>query len=235
MPVIAIAGNGPRLRYAIAEVFGMQGYKVALLSHDGAELSEPAVLAKQGIEGAGFGFNVHDRRSVTAALAAVTEQLGPVDVLEFSAAEAVLPLATGLALDKAQVWIDHFLQCAAAAVDAVLPEMLRRRSGTILFTAGVSSAYPELDGAAFSNFGLISDDLRDRARSMHNEFASRGVQVGCVVIGAYLGQNPHATPEAIAPLYWELHTHRDEVERIFKPETMTRDAERPTDPHSGSQ
>jgi NAD(P)-dependent dehydrogenase (short-subunit alcohol dehydrogenase family) len=220
MPVIAIAGNGPRLRFAIAQVFGAQGYKVALLSHYRDELqSEVAELAKHGIEAAGFGFNVLDRRSVASALAAVKQRFGPIDVLEFSAAEAALPLATGLTLDKAQVWIDQYLRCAAAAVNAVLPDMLAGGSGTILFTTGVSSAYPELDHAAFANFGLISASLRNWARSLHADLASKGVQVGYVRIGAYLGRESRATPEAIAPLYWELHTHRDEFEKAFIPET----------------
>ena len=25
------------------------------------------------------------------------------------------------------------------------------------------------------------------------------------------------TPDAIAPLYWELHTQRDEIEKVFTP------------------
>ena len=28
---------------------------------------------------------------------------------------------------------------------------------------------------------------------------------------------PGTAPEAIAPLYWELHTERDQVEKIFQP------------------
>jgi NAD(P)-dependent dehydrogenase (short-subunit alcohol dehydrogenase family) len=221
MPVIAVAGNGPRLRYAIAEVFGAQGYKVALLSHDRGEAQPTlAELAKHGIDAAGFSFNVLDRGSVASVLAAVKERFGRIDVLEFSAADAALPLSTGLTLDKAQVWIDYYLRCAGAAVSAVLPDMLAEGSGTILFTTGVSSAYPELDEAAFANFGLLSADLRDWARSLHAELASKGVQVGYVRIGAYLGRQSRATPEAIAPLYWELHTHRDEFERVFMPHTM---------------
>ena len=221
MSVIAIVGNGPRLGFAIANVFGAQGYKVALLSSDLGEL-QPLIaeLAKHGTEAAGFSFNVLDRRLVASALTAVKERFGPIDVLEFSAADAALPLAAATALtpDKAQVWIDYYLRGANAAVNAVLPDMLARGSGTILFTTGVSSTYPELDHAAFAYFGLISADLRNRARSLHTALASRGVQVGYVAIGAYLGRQSRATPEAIAPLYWELHTHRDQFEKEFIPE-----------------
>ena len=32
-----------------------------------------------------------------------------------------------------------------------------------------------------------------------------------------LGRQPGATPDAIAPLYWELHPQRDEIEKVFTP------------------
>jgi hypothetical protein len=37
------------------------------------------------------------------------------------------------------------------------------------------------------------------------------VQVGHVAIGAF---RPGAASEAIAPLYWELHTQRHEIEKV---------------------
>jgi hypothetical protein len=45
------------------------------------------------------------------------------------------------------------------------------------------------------------------------------VQVAHVAIGAWIGHQPGATPEAIVPLYWELYSQRDQVERVFFPET----------------
>jgi len=40
----------------------------------------------------------------------------------------------------------------------------------------------------------------DTSQSVHGSESSRG------------------TPEAIAPLYWQLHTQRDAVEKVFFPE-----------------
>jgi NAD(P)-dependent dehydrogenase (short-subunit alcohol dehydrogenase family) len=42
-----------------------------------------------------------------------------------------------------------------------------------------------------------------------------GVQVGHVAIAVFIGQRAGGTPDAIAPLFWELHTKRDEVEKVF--------------------
>jgi hypothetical protein len=41
------------------------------------------------------------------------------------------------------------------------------------------------------------------------------VQAAHIAIGVFIGQEPEASAEAIAPLYWELHNKRDEVERVF--------------------
>jgi hypothetical protein len=50
--------------------------------------------------------------------------------------------------------------------------------------------------------------LRNWAHALHAAVAPNGVQAGHVAIGAVIGRQPDATPDAIAPLCWELHTHR---------------------------
>jgi hypothetical protein len=61
--------------------------------------------------------------------------------------------------------------------------------------------------------------LRAYAHALHAALAPSGVQVAHVAIGAWIGHQPGATPEAIVPLYWELYSQRDQVERVFFPET----------------
>lgn len=57
--------------------------------------------------------------------------------------------------------------------------------------------------------------LRNWAHALHAAVASRGVQVGVVAIGARIGRQSGATPEAIARLYWELHRKHEQVEKVF--------------------
>ena len=49
----------------------------------------------------------------------------------------------------------------------------------------------------------------------------KGVQVGHVAINAWIGRQPGAAPDTIAALHWELHTHRDDVEKVFSPPAVT--------------
>jgi NAD(P)-dependent dehydrogenase (short-subunit alcohol dehydrogenase family) len=221
MPVIAIIGAGPGLGRAIAKTFGDQGHTVALLSRTPAKL-EPVVaeLGDQGIQAAAFAADVLDRSSITSGLTAVKQRFGPVDVLEYSPANAQLPTApaTELTHDNVQIQLDFYAHGAVAAVNQVLPDMLERGSGTILFTTGASSIYPELGHEMFANVAAATAWLRNWAHGLHAALTPRGVQVGHVAIAAWIGQ-PGATPEAIAPLYWQLHTQHDQVEKVFSPQT----------------
>jgi NAD(P)-dependent dehydrogenase (short-subunit alcohol dehydrogenase family) len=218
VPVIAIIGAGPGMGLAIARTFGTQGYKVALLSRNPAN-QHPLVtqLADQGIEAAAFRADVLDRTSIASGLAGVKQLLGPVDVLEYSPADMAFPFTSisQLTHDRIQRAFDFDVHGAFAAVQAVLPDMQARRAGTILFTTGAASVYPHVGNEMFANFAIAGAALRAYAQALHVALAPGGIQVGHVAIGAWIGKQPSATPEAIAPLYWQLHTERDQVEKVF--------------------
>src|SRR5690348_7757622 len=109
--VIAIIGAGSGMGLAIATTFGVQGFKVALLSRNPQKL-EPvlAELAKQGIEAAGFEANVLERETVVRSLKAVKERFGRVDVLEYSPSDPTFPRvsSTELTHDNAQQMLDFY-------------------------------------------------------------------------------------------------------------------------------
>ena len=53
---------------------------------------------------------------------------------------------------------------ALAAVEAVVPDMVARRAGTILFTTGASSVYPHLGNSMLANFAIAGGALRVHPR-----------------------------------------------------------------------
>ena len=225
MPVIAIVGAGRQMGLAIARIFGGQGYKIALLSrHPTKQDPLIATLAAEGTEAAAFRADVFDRASITSGLANAKLRFGPIDVLEYSPAdpEVLRVSASQLTHDNIQVALDFNVHGAMAAVEAVLPDMQARRTGTILFTTGAASVYPERGNEIFeifANFAITAAALRAYAYALHGALAASGIQVGHVAIGAWIGKQPGAMPEAIARLYWQLHMQRDEVEKVFFAET----------------
>src|SRR5947208_8960717 len=215
MPVIAILGAGPGMGLAIAKTFGARDYRVALLSRNPAKQERlVAELARHGILAAAFRADPRDRGSVASGFEAVKQRLGSIDVLEFSPVDRTMPLpaVTELTRENVRVSIDLYVHGAVAAVNQVLPAMLARHSGTILFTTGASSVLPV---PRCGPVGAAMAWLRNWAHALHAAVAPKGVQVGHVAIGDFVGRRPGATPDAIAPLYWELHPHRHEIEKVF--------------------
>lgn len=228
MPVIAIIGAGQKMGLAIARTFGARGYKVALVSRHPAK-QDPLItaLGAEGIESAAFRADVFDRASIAKGLADVKATLGHVDVLEYSPADPGVSRVSvsQLTHDNIQIAFDFNVHGAMAAVEAVLPDMQARGSGTILFTTGAASVFPHMGNEIFeifANFAITGAALRAYAHALHAALTPSGIQVGHVAIGAWIGQQPGATPEAIAPLYWQLHTQHHEVEKVFFPETGDR-------------
>ena len=219
MSVIAILGAGQGLGQAIGKLFGQNGHKVALLSRDPAKL-EPLVgeLVAAGIEAAAFRADVTDAASIRSGLVAVKQRFGAIDVLEYSPSNPNLPQASAsqVTRDTLQPWLDFQLFGAIAAAAEVLPDMLERKSGTILVTTGASSVRPEAGYPAFAAAGIAMGALRNWALALHAEVASSGVQVGHVAIGTFIGQDAGSSADAIAPLYWQLHTDRVALERVFR-------------------
>jgi NAD(P)-dependent dehydrogenase (short-subunit alcohol dehydrogenase family) len=218
MSVIAILGAGQGMGQAIGELFGSHGHKVALLSRNPGKL-QPIVaeLTANGIEAAAFRADVTDAASIKSGLAAVKARFGAIDVLEYSPSNATLPMAQAsqITRDTLQPWLDFQLLGAIVAVAEVLPDMLERKSGTILVTTGASSVRPEIGYAPFAAAGVAMGALRNWAFALHAEVAPSGVQVGHVAIGTFIGQSAETGADAIAPLYWDLHTERDALERVF--------------------
>ena len=220
MPTIAIVGAGPGLGLAIAEVFGRQGFRVALLARNQERLDGLAAqLAEAGIEAAGFAADVLDRPSLTAALAAAADRFGTINVLEYSPAPhtASPTLAMAEVLDvtpeNLQPQLEYYLYGAVTAAKAVLPGMLAAGAGTLLFTTGAGSVNPI---PPMGNVNAAAAALRNWVLNLHGALADKGIYVAHVPINAWIGSGAAGTDAAtIAQAYWNLYTARQEAERLY--------------------
>ena len=224
MPVIAIVGAGPGLGLSIARRFGTEGFEVALISRNPQKLdSLAAQLAEEGVEAAGFAADVSRPDQLQAALAAAADRFGPVDVLEYSPNDPVLASAMVTAVDATaediQPQVDFYLYGAVAAVRQVLPGMLQRGSGTLLFSTGASSVRPR--GGKFGSVGVAAAALRNYALALNADLAERGVHVAHVAIGAFIGTGPGTEPEIIAEHYWDVYSKRDRPEIVYRAPSST--------------
>ncbi|WP_328223239.1 SDR family NAD(P)-dependent oxidoreductase [Streptomyces sp. NBC_00487] len=224
MPTLAIVGAGPGMGLAIARTFGSRGFDVALIARTKDKLRTLVdQLRQEGITAAAFTADVLDRPSLTAALDAVKARFGGIDVLEYSPAPhspvpgLTLAAPSEATVDDLQPQIEYVFYGAVAATHAVLPTMREAGAGTLLFTTGGGSVDPL---PMLGNVNAAGAALRNWVINLNKELAGSGVHAAHVAINVWIGGGgpegfPTATPEQIAPLYWDLHEHRDRPEAVF--------------------
>ncbi|WP_018636382.1 SDR family NAD(P)-dependent oxidoreductase [Parafrankia elaeagni] len=224
MPTLAIVGAGSGMGLAIARTFGARGFDVALIARTPAKLETlVAQLGEEGITAVAFPGDVMDRSSLTAALEAARSHFGAIDVLEYSPAPRspvpgltmVVPSET--TVDSLQAPLEYILYGGVTAARAVLLGMREAGAGTLLFTTGGGSVDPR---PMFGNVNPAAAALRNWVINLHKELDGSGVQAAHVAINVWIGENgpegiPSATPEQIAPVYWDLYEQRDKSEIVY--------------------
>ncbi len=220
MPTLAIVGAGPGLGLSIAKVFGRNGFDIALIARTRGKLDElSAQLGELGINAEGFTADLMDRPTIIDALTRVEQRFGGIDVLEFSPAPHLpvpgITMAGPLevSVENVQPQLDFYVHSAITAVRQVLPKMIERGSGTLLFTTGASSVNPV---PMMGNVGIAGAALRNWVLNLHQTLADTGVYVAHVPLAVWIGSaGPETQADTIAESYWDLYTKREEAEHPY--------------------
>lgn len=141
MTTIAIIGAGPGLGQATARRFGRDGFSVALISRTQANVDQ---LAAEDIAARGYAADVRNPEALCSALDAVAEDLGPIEVLQYSpvpAKDFMKPVLETAAEDLVGP-VEQSVYGPVTAVQQVLPGMRELGRGTMLFINGSSAVAP---------------------------------------------------------------------------------------------
>ncbi|WP_433150195.1 SDR family NAD(P)-dependent oxidoreductase [Actinomadura nitritigenes] len=229
-----VIGAGPGLGMSIAHRFGREGHAIALVSRNASRHSGYlASLASAGIEATSHPADIRDRDGLLLALDAITARHGAIDVLYYGPGAAdpagrPLPITeTDVpAAQEAMGWVYP----AIDAVRAVLPGMLERGDGALLFAGGLSSVVPL---PMIGNLAISSAALRNYAITLNAALADQGVYAGTLTIGGliergdihrvFLAESERLggmtvgtlDPDDLADAAWNLYKNRDSAEAIF--------------------
>ncbi|MDO8187296.1 SDR family NAD(P)-dependent oxidoreductase [Conexibacter sp. JD483] len=207
---IVIIGAGPNLGAAVARRFGREGMGVGLIARDAAKLDTLAgQLREDGLTAEVATADIRDTDALTRAIATLAERLGPVEVLEYSPlpARAFMKPILETTVEDVRGPLEFSVLGAVAAARAVVPGMLERGAGTILYTTGGAAIapYPLRAGVGISFAGEVA-----YARMLHEELAPRGIHVGHTAIGGIIAPGGAHEPADVAELLWrEHHQARD--------------------------
>jgi NAD(P)-dependent dehydrogenase (short-subunit alcohol dehydrogenase family) len=208
--IAIVIGAGPGLGAAVARRFAREGFAVGVV----ARRRDTVDPIAQAIGGRAYAADTTDAAQVATLFAAIRGELGAPDVLIYNAGAfqigGVLEVSPE---DFERCWR---VGCHGAFLCAreVLPAMIERGAGTILFSGATASVR---GSARFSCLAVGKFGLRALGQSMARELGPRGIHVAHVIIDGQIDserarssapQRPESSflaPDAIAEAYWQLH------------------------------
>jgi short-subunit dehydrogenase len=203
-PLAVIVGAGPGMGRAVAERFGREGFRVALLARRGERLKRvTAALTRAGVNSVAVEADAGDPKDLRAAIEGVIGAHGDPRVLIYNAASAHAgrPSTLDLAVLTESFMVNVGGLLTAAQV--VLPSMRDHGRGTILATgSGVSLDAPPEETAA----AVGKSAARTLLHALAKEAEIDGIHVAVVTVMGNIAPGTPFTAGHIAETFWSLHS-----------------------------
>ncbi|QEH81347.1 SDR family oxidoreductase [Sphingomonas sp. C8-2] len=177
--VALVTGGTSGIGEAVSRQLTAEGARVTVLSNvPQAELDR---AAKDGVIAAGRHVDIADASAVARAVEELAEAVGPADILVNNAAIWAPNPVPESPLSLFDRHIDVNLKGSFYVTQAVLPAMLARRAGSIIFVGSVSGIAGRAGDSAYS---ASKAGVAMLARTLAAELGPRGIRINCVAPGS---------------------------------------------------
>lgn len=215
MPTLAIIGAGSNLGAAVARRFAREGFAVGLVSRNVVRTRHLAEsLQGEGIDARGYSADVRHPASIRAALDAVSADLGPIDVLQYSplpAKEYLRPVLE-TTVEDLQPALEFSVHGPLTAIHHVTQHMRFLGGGTVLLVNGGSAVRPV---AKFAGTSVAFAAESALGQMLHEALAPDDIHVGQLIIpGSIEPGHPRKDPDVLAELLWSMHRDHGDF-RVF--------------------
>jgi len=214
MKNIVIVGAGPGLGMSIAKKFGKNGFRIALIARNEEKLNQLVIELEQlGIEAASFQADILNKAQISLAFATIKEKYGFIDVVEYSPTPSIDTVTTALDVteENALYQFQFNVLSAISSIREVLPDMLDKQSGALLFTTGGAAVNPV---PMMGNVGIAVSGLRNYIFNLNSELKDKGIYAGHISIGIWMQPNS-GVQDKIADIWYDMYTKRDRVEEFI--------------------
>lgn len=161
-----------------------------------------------GVRARGFAADVRDPIALAGALRQAGEELGTVEVLQYSPVPQQDFMRPVLETTHADLLgpVEFSVYGPVAAVQQVLPGMRELGRGTILFVNGGTAVIPHPDRAGTS-IAFAAESAYGHL--LHDRLAGEGIHVAQLVIpGAIVAGHARKDPAVLADTLWGMHRDR---------------------------
>jgi NAD(P)-dependent dehydrogenase (short-subunit alcohol dehydrogenase family) len=173
-----ITGGGTGLGFGIAQSFVQAGAQVALVGRRVGILKE--AVKKLGSAATFEAHDITDLDQADALVQRLTQRVGPISILVNNAGIHLKKPALETTPAEFNTVLQTHVVAAFSLTRAILPDMIQRRHGNILFTASMASLFGiplvmAYSAAKSAHLGMV--------RSLATEVSQHGVRVNAIAPG----------------------------------------------------
>ncbi len=183
MKNVLITGASGGIGQAIARAFAQAGYGTVLHYHRGGEKAHAlasSLQAEYGVPAIALCADLRDSEAVTAMITRAQQELGFIGTLVNNAGIAQQKLFTDITDSDWEDMIGIHLSGTFRCCRAVLPEMIRRREGTII---NISSMWGQTGGSCEVHYSAAKAGVIGLTKALAKEVGLSGITVNCIAPG----------------------------------------------------
>ena len=197
-PVIVVIGAGPGLGASVARRFGREGYDVALLSRDTAQLAELGEqLQREGVTTGWTSADIADADALHAAVERFAAHAGHLDHLHFN--PSVFRHEDPLTLTPDDLLADVRVGVAALLTAAQAARPFMSAGARVTATGSMAADKPWHEAASL---GVQKAALRNLVTSLDATLAPDGIRAVSVTVNGTLSQQGPFHPDRVADALW---------------------------------
>ncbi len=197
--IALVTGGAGGIGEAICRSLAKDGYFVVVnYSHSEEKASQ---LAEE-ISGAAKGFDVSDRAAVNRAVAEIISEYGGISLLVNNSGVSEINLFTHIDSESSDKILDVNLRGTLNCSRAVLPEMIRRKSGCII---SISSMWGQCGASCEVDYSASKAGIIGFTKALAKEVAPSGIRVNTVSPGFIMTpMNSRFSPDDLESIKEEI-------------------------------